>query len=173
MKHMFYRAEPPWGSKVKWQIVNGDLEYLIHRHHDALDKAMKLARDLETRLASIYPLLNDLCRATCPWCPDPCCLTADVWIDFKDLLFLHLAGHSIPVKQLRSNSSNVCRCWGPKGCALPRMARPWICTWYLCPTQQTILRRKSHHIRDKFSRLIRAVKVFREEMENEFIRVVS
>lgn len=172
MKNIFNRAEPLWGSKVKWQIVNRDLDYLIHRHYGALKNAMKSARDLEARLTSIFPLLDDLCKVTCPWCPDPCCLTAEVWMDFKDLLFLHLGGHPIPDKQLRSNSKKVCRCWKPKGCALPRMVRPWICTWYICPTQKAILRRKSGHTRDKFSSLIQAVKISRTEMEDEFIRIV-
>jgi hypothetical protein len=60
MKNMDCRAEPPWGTKVTWQTVNRDLDYLI-------------------------------------------------------------------------------RYWKPKGCVLPRMSRPWICTWYLCPTQKAIL----------------------------------
>lgn len=173
MKNNFYETGPPWGSNVKWQIVNRDLDYLIHRHHDALKRARKLARSLETRMASIFPFLDDLCGLTCPWCPEPCCLTAEVWIDFKDLLFFHLGGHPFPDKQLRSNSNDVCRCWRPKGCDLPRMARPWICTWYLCPTQKAILGRKSRRTRDKLSRLIQDVKICRRQMEDEFIRVVS
>ena len=172
MKNIFYEAGPPWGSIAKWKIVNRDLVYLINRHYDELKIAMKLARDLETRLSLIFPLLDDLCSATCPWCPAPCCLTAEVWIDFKDLLFLQLGGHPIPDKQLRSNSNKVCHCWNPKGCALPRISRPWICTWYLCPTQQANLRQKARHTQDEFNRLVQAVKVCRTEMEDEFIRIV-
>ena len=173
MKYNFYGAEPPWGSKVKWQIVNRDLDYLIHRHYDALKNATKLAHDLEVGLTSIFLLLDDLCRVSCPWCPNPCCLTAEVWIDFKDLLFFHLGEHPIPDRQLRSSSEKVCHCWRPKGCILPRIARPWICTWYLCPTQKAILRRKSSHTRNKFSRTIQDIKICRVEMEAEFIRIVS
>jgi hypothetical protein len=50
MKNIIYWAGPPWGSVAKWKIVNRDLTYLIHRHCDELKIAMKLARDLETRL---------------------------------------------------------------------------------------------------------------------------
>jgi len=172
MKNTFFRTEPLWGSIAKWKIVNRDLGYLIHRHDDELKIAMNLARDLEARLALIFPILDDLCSVTCPWCPAPCCLTAEVWIDFKDLLFLHLGGHTIPDKQLRSNSNKVCYCWSPKGCALPRISRPWICTWYLCPTQQANLRQKARHTQDEFNRLVQAVKTCRTEMEDEFIRTV-
>jgi hypothetical protein len=173
MKNIYYRNEPPWGSKATWQIINRDLDYLIHRHHGSLKNAVMLARDTEASLESIFTILDDLCSVTCPWCPNPCCLSAEVWIDFKDLLFLHLAGHPVPDKQLRSQMKKVCRCWRPKGCVVPRILRPWICTWYLCPTQMAILRRKSRRIRDKFSRQIKAVKDCRRKMEAEFIRVVS
>lgn len=173
MKNILYGVEPPWGSIVKWQIVNRDLDYLVRRHYDALKYAIMLVRDIDGLLTSMFPILDDLCRVTCPWCPEPCCLTAEVYIDFKDLLFFHLGGHPIPDKQLRSNSKKVCRCLRPKGCVLSRMARPWICTWYLCPTQKAILRRKSHRTRDEFSRMIQDVKTCRTEMEAEFIRVVS
>ena len=173
MTNIICRAEPPWGLKVTWQIVNRDLDYLIRRYHDALIDAVTMARDMEARLGSIFSLLDDLCSVTCPWCPNPCCLSAEAWIDFKDLLFLHLGGHPVPDKQLRSNLQKVCRYWRPKGCALSRMSRPWICTWYLCPTQKAILGRKSSRIRDKFSRDIQAVKDCRRKMETEFIRVVS
>ncbi len=173
MKNIYDRAQPPWESRAAWQIVNRDLDYLIHRHRDALKNAVILARNMEAPLESIFILLDDLCSATCPWCPNPCCLSAEVWIDFKDLLFLHLAGHPIPDKQLRSQLKKICRCWRPKGCGLPRISRPWICTWYLCPTQKAILLRKSCDTRDKFSRQVQIVKDCRRKMEAEFIRVVS
>jgi hypothetical protein len=173
MKSTYDHVEPPWESKAAWQIVNRNLDYLIHRHHDALKHAVMLARVMEGSLKSIFILLDDLCSVTCPWCPTPCCLSAEVWIDFKDLVFLHLAGHPIPDRQLRSHLKKVCRCWRPKGCVLPRISRPWICTWYLCPTQKANLLRKSCDIRDKFSRQIQMVKDCRRKMEAEFIRVVS
>jgi len=173
MKNILYGAGPPWGSIAKWKIVNRDLGYLIHRHYDELKIVMKLARDLEARLALIFPILDDLCSVTCPWCPAPCCLTAEVWIDFKDLLFIHLCRHQAPPAQLLSDLKKVCRFWGLKGCVLPRMSRPWVCTWYLCPTQKANLRQKARHTQDEFSRLIQAVKVCRTEMEDEFVRIVS
>ncbi len=173
MKNIDYHAGPPWGSKATWQILNRDLDYLICRHHDGLKGAVTMARNMRALLGSIFSILDELCSATCPWCPDPCCLSADVWMDFKDLLFLHLGGEPTPEKQLRSNSKMVCRYWKPKGCGLARMSRPWICTWYLCPAQKAILGRKSRRVRNKFSRQIQDVKDCRRKMEDEFVRVVS
>ena len=172
MKNIFYGAEPPWGSKVKWQIVNRDLDYLIYRHYDALKDAVMLARDLQVRMVSIFSLLDDLCWVTCPWCPDPCCLAARVWIDFKDLLFLHLAGHPVPPEQLLSDFKESCRYWSPRGCMLPRISRPWVCTWHLCPTQKVNLRRKAPSVQEKMRHAVQRITAGRKAMETEFIRIV-
>jgi hypothetical protein len=172
MQSNFHLDIPPWSSIAAWQEANRSLDFLIQKNLTELERAVSLAHKIETQLTSISSLLDDLCRVTCPWCPDPCCLSAKVWIDFKDLLFLQLGGHQIPPKQLLPDLKKVCRYLSLKGCVLPRMSRPWVCTWYLCPTQQANMRQKARHTQDKFSRLIQTVKICRTEMESEFIRVV-
>jgi hypothetical protein len=172
MQSNFNQEMPPWNSATSWQEANQSLNFLIQRNLSELDRAMSLAQKVQSRLALIFSILDDLCKATCPWCPDPCCLTARVWIDFKDLLFIHLGGHPIPSKQLLPNLKDACRYWSLKGCVLSRMSRPWVCTWYLCPTQKVNLRRKTRQTQDEFSRLIQVVKACRTEMEAEFIRIV-
>ncbi|MBW2247710.1 MAG: hypothetical protein JRF62_11105, partial [Deltaproteobacteria bacterium] len=59
------------------------------------------------------------------------------------------------------------------GCMLPRITRPWVCTWYLCPTQKANLRQKPKSVQYLFSRAVQAIKTGRKEMESEFIRIVS
>ena len=169
----FYRIEPLWGDTDTWKTANRNLEYLIRRHGPNMNRAVVLARDIQVGLESIFLLLNDLCAVTCPWCPEPCCLAATVWIDFKDMLFLHLNGHQIPPAQLLADFKETCRYWGSRGCMLPRIARPWVCTWYLCPTQKANLRQKPKSVQDHFSRAVQAIKTGRKEMESEFIRIVS
>jgi hypothetical protein len=169
----YYSAEPLWAATETWKTANRILEYLIRRHGPNLIRAVGLARDIQVRLEWIFLLLDDLCTVTCPWCPDPCCLTAKVWMDFKDVLFLHLNGHRLPPAQLLADLKKTCRYWTPRGCRLPRIARPWVCTWYLCPTQKAKLRQQPKSVQDKFIRTVQAIKAGRKEMESEFIRIVS
>ena len=82
MQSNFDLDMPPWNSIAAWQEANRSLNFLIQKNLSELDRAMSLAHKVQTRLASIFSILDDLCKATCPWCPDPCCLTAKVWIDF-------------------------------------------------------------------------------------------
>jgi len=94
--HSNYRQDmPPWGSGAAWDAANRSLDSLIQRNRMALDSVVILAQKVQARMVSIFSLLDDLCQVTCPWCPDPCCLAARVWIDFKDLLFLPPGSGSI------------------------------------------------------------------------------
>ena len=167
----FNRELPPWGSVENWLEANQSLAHLIKLHRVELQRAMTLARGIQVYLESIFGLMDDLCAVTCPFCPDPCCLNARVWIDFRDLLFLHLSAQQIPQGQIRPKLKQTCRHYSPRGCTLTRVLRPWVCTWYLCPAQVANFHRKSLAVQENYNRAIKAVKISRKEMEEEFIRV--
>ncbi len=159
----------PWSSPGDWLEANQSLHHLIRLHRTELEKARSLAQHIATRLASLFPLIDELCRVTCPFCPDPCCLVAKVYFDFPDLLFFHLTGQPIPEDQLRHSCQEICRFLGPRGCTLSRMVRPWSCTRYMCPPQMTVLRKRDPGTQVFFNDTVQAIKQLRREMESEFI----
>ncbi len=132
--------DPPWGDPASWQEANESLALLTRLREPDLFRARAIAGRVRKNIELLGPMLDRLCASTCPWCPEPCCVSAVVWLDFSDLLFLHLAGVPVPPAQLRPRTSAPCRFLSPHGCVLPRLARPWVCTWYLCPTQKRRLR---------------------------------
>ncbi len=107
-----------------------------------MSEAVRRARELENCLACISAAFQDICPATCSRCPEPCCLGAGVWFDYRDLIFFHLTGRLVPPAQpMARMAGDGCRYLGARGCRLGRLSRPWICTWYVCPTQTRRLRR--------------------------------
>jgi hypothetical protein len=173
MSRQFYPTHPPWGPIIKWRESNLALDHLIQRHGPRLDAARTMARTIRLELERLFPALDDLCTQSCPWCPEPCCITAQVWIDFRDLLCMHLDGQPIPAAQLFDAPTDICRYLGPKGCRLPRLLRPWACTWYLCPTQTAILRRQDDAAQEAVHTRMQAIKQHRLAVEAEFIRVIT
>ena len=163
----------PRGAPTQWKQAHQSLSFHLRRHPNAWTKLFGVAVDLETRLQALFPVLDNLCLNTCPRCPEPCCLTAKVWFDFKDLLFLHLARKPIPLNPPLSVLEDTCRYLGHRGCMLPRSSRPWICTWYLCPTQTAILRKSNSPQSNSFNRSIHKIKMLRQALEEEFIRIVT
>ena len=160
---------PPWHSRARWREINAAFQYLGRRHDARLGHCRRLAARLAARLTALFPLMDDLCRATCFDCRAPCCRSALVWFDFKDLLFLHLAGLTVPVSQPLYPDRRTCRFLTSRGCRLPRLNRPWLCTWYLCPPQAAMLRARRVCPHEETAR----IKSLRRDMENEFISVVA
>ena len=163
---------PPWGTKPAWWGANRSIDELIQRHAGKLTSAVSLASAVRVRLESVFNILDDLCIETCPRCPDPCCLHASPWFDFRDLIFLHLNDLAIPFRQPIDAMNATCCYFSPRGCTLARISRPWICTWYLCSVQTANLNsRRSHQSKD-LKCAINEIKAFRKEMEETFIRVI-
>lgn len=163
----------PWASPASWQAANQAVDYHLQLYRADLELLAIFAREIKSGLDSVFPDLDELCAHSCPWCPEPCCLSASVWFDFKDLLFLHFNNLIISPAQPKANLKTACRYLGPRGCRIPRIARPWICTWYLCPTQTAKLRNGHHGKGDSLKRAIAQIKTGRNLLESEFIRIIS
>ena len=166
------RLAPPWGSKIAWQEVHGSIGYHVDRYQISLKPVVTLARRARTRLESIFEFLDDLSTETCSRCPDPCCLTASPWFDFRDLIYLHLNRLRIPSSQTIDAYRADCRYLSAGGCILSRSIRPWICTWYLCPVQTANLEKRGPDQYETFKRTVKEIKRLRQQLEDAFIRVI-
>lgn len=164
---------PPWGSRPAWQAANRSFDIHIDRYRAELGTAMKIALEVRYQLASIFSCLNALCLATCRYCPESCCLTASPWYDFRDLLFLHLNFLEVPPFQPVQAYQGTCRYLSPRGCTLSRITRPWICTWYFCPTQTANLKKRNRRQWETIEQAVAAIKKGRGLMEAEYIQVIS
>jgi hypothetical protein len=165
-------SAPLWGQVAQWREANQTMAYLVRRHENRLQYAKTIARTLINHLRAVFLQLDSLCVKTCPWCPEPCCMVAKVWIDFKDLVFLHLAGCDIPPTQLIKDMSGRCRYLGSRGCTLDRLIRPWVCTWYICGTQTRILNDQEKQAKQVIDKAFSEIKRLRHDMEAAFIDVI-
>lgn len=161
-----------WGRPALWREANQTLNYLVATHGERFARASMIAHKIRAYQERLHGLMDDLCLRTCPWCPDPCCLQARVWIDFRDLIYLHLGGLPKPGEQLFYADDSTCRYLGGKGCRLPRKSRPWACTRYLCPTHNNIIHQKGDVFRTSLEKSIQSVKNGRKRLEAEFMRVI-
>jgi len=158
---------PPWTGAAEWREINGFLSGVVSQYREALTGSAERAWQMECLLRRISVCFQDLCFATCARCPSPCCLGAKIWFDFRDLIFLHLRERTIPPGQpIGSLRGVTCRYLGPRGCRLDRLSRPWICTWYICPTQTARLRFDGDS--DPVFGMIRSLKRARREMTAHF-----
>ncbi len=158
---------------AQWQATNLAVKKLVYLNQDKLSKAMAIADAICRQLKSIFPLLDELVRVACPWCPEQCCIVNKVWIDFQDLLFWHLIDQPIPVGQLNCGDKAACRYLNHRGCILPRLIRPWTCTLYVCATQNKCLAKIGPLVEKQLNTTIQLIKDQRIDMETEFIKAIS
>jgi len=165
------QTEVPWYTTGLWKTANRAISHTIDRNLCALSDAQRLALEIKSALKALFPLMDGLCIKSCPDCDAICCSHAFVWFDFRDLLFLHLADIVIPQKQLRKLRGDHCLYHCATGCQLERIQRPFICTWYLCPSQTRCLREELHQMDATLDSLNR-IKQLRKKMEKRYIEAV-
>lgn len=168
-----FNFAPPWASSSAWQEAIFSIDMHVRRYQTELNQAASTARELRHLLSSIFVDLDELCMATCHWCPEPCCLTASPWFDLRDLLYLRLNQLELPGTQPIQAYRDTCCYFSSCGCALSRLTRPWICTWYLCPVQTAYMKKNGPGRRVAFNRIVSEIKKGRKKLEQEFIRVIS
>lgn len=161
---------PPWGAAAAWQAAERSLAQAVGRHRPRLAAAAARAAEVRVLLEQLTPVMTALGSLTCSRCLSSCCERARVWFDFRDLLYLHLSGQPRPPAQLRRRLHDPCRYLDAAGCRLSRPLRPWVCIWYLCPQQTTLLGRDGCQLLGRVRRQLGAVAQLRREMENAFIR---
>jgi len=140
------RLPPSWTSRPgypvdrQWEKTNCALDRLLTCHHRELKAATRIAVEIGRGIDGLAEPMAILCRRTCRFCPEPCCIANTVWFDFRDLLLFHLLELHIPACQAVSDINEACPFLSYRGCRLPTLNRPWMCIQYLCPPQLTILK---------------------------------
>ena len=163
---------PPWTRPAAWQAVMAALDHhLSLPHFRCRDEVRQKAGAISHLMARLDRPMDAVSRVTCAECGDPCCLRATLWFDFVDLLVMRSTCQPWPPGQPMAAVGARCRYLGPTGCRLPRIQRPWICTWYLCPRQTAHLETVWPSQREAITRLIAGVKQLRQALDNAFIDV--
>ena len=163
----------PWSTGALWNEAQDAFRCSLSHGPVRMAAARRSADRLAHQLGLLDDLFEHLAVATCKGCPDPCCDHAKVWLDFQDLLFIHLHHETLPPHQLRRNRHERCRFLGLHGCILPRLSRPWICTWYVCPTQRQALARDVPGGTAQIAAVLPRVKSLRQEMERRFLTALG
>ena len=171
--NLSFMSSIPWSKPSIWGAAHQSIHFHLNLQVKGQELLNQLAREIEKELKDLARRIEIICAHTCVYCPDPCCLTASVWYDFRDLLSLHLMQKPIPIGQPISDYRGVCRFITGTGCSLPRLIRPWICTWYLCPVQTRWLKKQPAQISRHLLTSLEQVKIKRAALEQTFIAVFS
>lgn len=167
-------AIPPWKQPEEWSQVVVSIEQTVANQNAKLDRAREIAGQIEKLYKKINDGFDAVCGVTCVSCMDVCCKKATVWYDFKDLLFIYLMQGKLPESQISKQPDLSCTNLTSSGCAIRRIERPFICTWYICPPQSAVLKEEAFA---EVSKIIQAskddMKILRNHLEESFLKAVS
>lgn len=163
----------PWHMDEEWNQVFLSLKVIENRGKGRLTDLYSMAKKIQKKNEIMSEPMEKLCSCTCINCEDICCLRATIWFDFKDLLYIYFAIGKFPESQIKKitleNKIRACNCLTKNGCVLPRIERPFVCTWYLCPDQKEYLRHFYPQLIIDFEQTLLDIKELRNKIEEEFI----
>ncbi len=161
----------------EWEQVSITIRKFEDHYIEPIPQVHSMAALISEKIESLSVLMEDLCENTCPECEDICCHRATIWYDFKDLLTIYFNANQLPDSQIRkvslSESQLGCCHFSINGCKLKRTERPFVCTWYVCPSQKQYLSYSQKELSQKIDETLLEIKNLREKIENEFIKIVS
>lgn len=163
----------PFALPDEWRAFHACVIDWTVKRKARLRHAVAVAEDIRGALNDLGAMMEAIGRDTCPQCASSCCLTASVWFDFRDLIYLHLTGLPLPPAQIQRAKGAPCPHLCSQGCVLPRPLRPYICTWYLCAAQRAALSRRSSAFQARIHGLLTRVGTLRKSMETEFLDALA
>lgn len=174
MPGMKGHATIPWSSADEWNQVFISIKKIDKLYGDKLETVSDMAGKIRQKLEEISRSIEMVCSQTCVHCEDICCLRATIWYDLKDLLYIYFGRNTFPesqiAKKIQENKKKSCCRFSEKGCTLPRVDRPYVCTWYFCPAQQKYLALYDPKMKQNFDRVLTEIKALRNKLEEEFIQ---
>ena len=164
---------PPWKSPEVWSQFCRAMEHTVGHQSAGLEEARILSWQIRDKFEEVNAAIDSVGKETCLFCKDICCKKATVWYDFKDMLYLYLHSGQFPEAQITKEGDLSCCNLTSTGCLLPRRIRPFICTWYICPSQTAMLSEKM--VEEPKARIlssIQEIQRLRKRLEDTFIKAV-
>ncbi len=126
----------PWVHGYDWEQVTQSIIKSASSRKERSRHLQTLAGEIAEIYKNIDNDIEKVSQKTCPSCSDVCCMRATVWYDLKDLLYIYYSSGELPLEQIYRRDDGSCCHLSTHGCILKRSLRPFICTWYICPTQK-------------------------------------
>ncbi|MDP2158247.1 MAG: hypothetical protein Q8K68_11125 [Nitrospirota bacterium] len=145
------------------------IRLLFSDHGDAFAEVRRSARQAETLIETISPLIEAYTSAVCPECTSICCINRHSSFDQSDVIFITALGKDIPEDDPGIADTDACMFLGSRGCTLRRSERPYRCTWFFCSAlMDQIMQQTSAAGYREFIKMLRNITNNRTTMINDF-----
>ncbi len=151
-------------SPLQWQQVNKIICSWLNRSDQIARSARSCTRIIKENLEWLDPFFQRYVESSYYRCPDPCCQATNIFFDRADLLYLHSLAASIPPSQTRIKSGDPCLYLTEQGCVLPRIYRPYTCTWFMCDLHYECFGAEQPKIQREFVHRLVTIRLHRRKL---------
>ncbi len=92
----------------------------------------KFAQNYKLQMLSLDPIIESFTSKVCPYCGTVCCRQKFALPNREDIILFWALGFKLPRYDLKRDINSSCQFLSYTGCNLPRLCRPFRCTWYFC-----------------------------------------
>ncbi len=167
----------PWVSPSDFVQVVMSFERIEILYEPDLAQLRETARRMRKEYLSLAGPMHEICASACPDCRNVCCRRATVWFDFQDLLYLYFGTCNFPESQIvpkyEKDFGRSCCFFSENGCILERHARPFVCTWYVCPAQKHYIAASRPDLEGIINSGLDTIKRLRNALESEFFDIIT
>jgi len=114
-----------------WKTVE-EIKNFFREHQDEMGLVHEKAIQFSKAFAIMDPFIQKYTAKVCPYCGTVCCCNKHGFPEFADVVAIIAMGGKVPQYDLSVDERALCQFIGEKGCVLPRVERPYRCTWYFC-----------------------------------------
>jgi hypothetical protein len=139
----------------------------------AMLKVKELASEVTALMDTLDPVIESHTKVVCPSCTGVCCVNRHSYHDRHDSLYLFACEADMPAHRPGIDDASPCQFLSPRGCTMRRSLRPYRCTWFFCEPLLDHIRSIPAAEFRKFIHLLESLTRKREEMVQEFRRIVA
>ena len=114
-----------------WKTVQ-EIKKFFKDHEAEMSVVNDKAHQFKQAYAIMDPFIQKYTAEVCPYCGNVCCCNKHGFPEFADVVAILAMGGKVPEYDLSVDEGALCQFIGEKGCVLPRIERPYRCTWYFC-----------------------------------------
>jgi len=92
----------------------------------------ELAQKYKKQMLALDPIIESFTSKVCPYCGTVCCRQKFALPNREDIISFWALEVDIPKYDLRRDINSSCQFLSYTGCLIPRLLRPFRCTWYFC-----------------------------------------
>ena len=114
-----------------WNTVE-EIKQFFREYDGEMGQVREKALQFKQAFAIMDPFIQEYTAKVCPYCGTVCCCNKHGFPEFADVVAIIAMGGTVPQYDLSVDEGALCQFIGEKGCVLPRVERPYRCTWYFC-----------------------------------------